>query len=799
LIGQTLGHYQILQELGVGGMGVVYLAQDMQLGRRVAVKLLPEASLSNPANRVRFEREAKIIASMSHPNIVTLYSIEEDREVRFLTMEAIDGKTLAQVIPLEGLAVEEILRLAVPLADAVAAAHDHGITHRDLKPGNIMVTAAGRVKVLDFGLAKLLTDDSTQLHGLAPETLTREGIVVGTLSYMAPEQLQGRAADARSDVFALGVVLFEMATGVRPFSGQNSADIITAVLRDPPPFVGRLKPDLPGPLSDVVMRCLEKAPDARFASAAEVRDALLAAQSKITSTTPLQQSTHRLLRRGRTHLRGIGLAAGILALVAAGFFAARGALRAPTQGSAAETTMAVPSLVVLPLGNFTGEAGYFVDGMTDGIISALARLGKLRVISRQSAMHYKGSSKLLPEIAQELGVGYCLEGTTQREHGEVQFSVKLIQPAPHEKLILARTFRRNEGEIQALHDEVALAVATSLQVEMSGSEARQLRRSRTVDPAAYEAYLQGSELIDRVTTAEGFRQGVALLERAVELEPQFAAGWAALADTLVIQGYLFSDPKEARARAELAVRQALEADPESGSAHIARGYLLHFYDWDWDAAASEYRRGLELNPGLALGHQRLWALLESQGRHQEAGGEIARALLLDPLSSNINANQAVHWMVIGDYDQARAQLDLAISRWPDDFAARLYRWQLLAVTNGTHGEVRMALREMLRTLGFAEMLPEFDRRDAAEGLRPAQLWAATHLAAAADKGRVPAAYVAELFQSVGDTASALTWLRRGLAERSPEMAFFTTSPRWRALRREPDYQAILAELKLPPI
>src|SRR5204863_2034970 len=283
MLDRTLGHFRILEKLGEGGMGVVYLAQDTRLQRNVALKLLPPAMAREPERLRRFEREAKVVASLNHPNIVTLFSVEEAENERFLTMEYVEGQTLDELVPSEGLETREVLRLGVQLADAVAAAHQRGITHRDLKPSNVMVTVEGRVKVLDFGLAKLFAEDSTQLHGLAPDNLTREGSIVGTLAYMSPERLQGRAADPRADVFALGVLLFEMATGARPFSGSNSAELISAVLRDQPPPLRRLKPNLLGSLGDVIMRCLEKNPETRLQAAGAVRDALEIASRELTS------------------------------------------------------------------------------------------------------------------------------------------------------------------------------------------------------------------------------------------------------------------------------------------------------------------------------------------------------------------------------------------------------------------------------------------------------------------------------------------------------------------------------------
>jgi TolB-like protein/Tfp pilus assembly protein PilF len=801
LIGRILGHYRIVEKLGEGGMGVVYLAHDTRLGRNVALKLLPKEALQNPDSLVRFEREAKVVAALSHPNIVTLYAVEEEQNIRFLTMELVDGKTLDQLIPATGLDSIELLRLAVPLADAVAAAHQRGITHRDLKPGNVMVTRDGRVKVLDFGLAKLFAEDSTQLHGLPNETLTREGRVVGTLAYMAPEQLQGKPLDARVDVFALGVVLFEMATGARPFQGQNSADLISAVLRDQPPQARRLKPDLPAGVGDVIMRCLEKAPDARYASAGEVRDALTQAQQQLASEEILRRANTRAtawvplgrwLGAGRAW-RWMAAAAGVGALAALGWLVAARP-RAERAAPAPAAATGPPAIVVLPLRNYTGEPEYFVDGVTDGVISALARISGVRVISRQSAMHYKGSTKLLPEIAKELHVDYILEGSVERAEDRVALSVSLLRADPEEQL-WSEKLERPAREVLALQAELARRVAGVTRVPMSAGESARLASTRAVSPEVYEFYLQGLFLTDQMTD-EGIRRGQTYFERAIELDPAFAPAHAALADSFAIQGYLYADPNAARAKAETLARKAMELDPDSAEAHATLAYIRHFFLWDWSVAESEYRRAIELNPNYAPARRRYWALLELLGRHQEAGREIRRALEIDPLSPNTNANMGMHWIAGNELPRALEQLDAGLKYWPDDGATKLYRWWALELMGRPSAERRQALRAMLQTMGYAAALPAFD---AAQPLGDGPMFhaVALEMARLAQSQRVLPTVVAELFLLGGDEANALAWLERGARDHSPDMAELPYHPRWRRELAKPAFAHLLGELHLP--
>ncbi len=785
-------------------MGVVYLAQDTRLGRSVALKLLPQEALANPDSRARFEREAKVVAALSHPNIVTLYAVEEDEDIRYLTMELVDGQTLDELTPRDGFDPQQLLRLAVPLADAVAAAHLRGISHRDLKPGNVMVTKDGRVKVLDFGLAKALADDKdTQLHGLPKETLTREGRVVGTLAYMAPEQLQGKPLDARVDVFALGVVLFEMATGSRPFQGQNSADLISSVLRDEPPQARRLKPELPAGVGDVIMRCLEKSPEARYASAAELRDALAAAQMDLASEEILRRASTRpsgwkmplagLVRRDRVW-GWAGAAAAVMALALGAWWLARRPAGEPGAAVAAAPAPATPAIVVLPLRNYTGEPEYFVDGVTDGVISALARLSGVRVISRQSAMHYKGSTKLLPEIARELRVDYILEGTVERSASAITLSVSLLRADPEEQLWSGQ-LSRPAPEVLGLHAELARAVAAAARFPVSPGEVTRLASARSVAPEVYEAYLRGNFLTDQMTE-QAFHDGQASFLRALELDPSFAPAYAALADNFAIEGYLFSDPKSALAKSEEYAKRAMALDPEGAEGHAALAYIHHFFHWDWAAAEREYERALELNPNYAPAHRRYWGLLELLGRHEEAGRQIRRAFEIDPLSPNTNANLAMHLIVVGQHNEALAKLDADLRRWPGDGPSLWYRWQLLELMSAPESERRAALRALLPGMGYPAAVPAFDATQASD-YRAQLLAVAKAMSDLAPTQRVLPTLAAELYLVGGDDASALGWLERGVASRSPDLAFFPIHPRWRGVLAKPGFAQVLSALHVP--
>ena len=440
MIGKTLSHYRVEAKLGAGGMGEVFRARDETLDRDVALKLLPEELASDPERLARFEREAKTLASLNHPNIVTIYEVGEAESVPFLAMELVDGRTLAEIIPQTGLPLEQIFALAVPLADALAAAHERGIVHRDLKSNNVMVGSDGRVKVLDFGLAKLrqrpVSEETTQLP---EEELTREGMIVGTLPYMAPEQIQGREADQRSDVFSLGVVLYEMATGKRPFRGESFADLASAILRDRPSRVTELREDLPGHLGRVIRRCLEKDPDRRYQTARDVRNELqdlageLAAEEIVREAMPVPVPTKRPRRSW------LAVAAVVAVVVVAAVIIGRNMLMEGGAGDAQTRAEQIRSLAVLPFDNLMNdpEQEYFVQGMHEALITDLSKVAAPRVISRTSAMRYMDTDKSIPEIARELDVDALIEGSVFRAEPSAS-----RLPMPETLHCLGRVFRR---------------------------------------------------------------------------------------------------------------------------------------------------------------------------------------------------------------------------------------------------------------------------------------------------------------------------------------------------------------------
>jgi TolB-like protein len=466
VLDRWLGNYRLLEKLGAGGMGEVFRAADSRLNRQVALKILSSGKTGRLHGLERFRREACAIAALNHPNIVTLYSVEEHEGTHFLTMELVHGRTLGSLIPEDGLPTSRLLEIAVPLAEALEAAHERGIVHRDLKPENVMVGHDGRVKVLDFGIAKSDTDGgATLVEGVQPDdaTLTGTGLILGTPSYMSPEQALGREIDPRTDLFSFGALLYEMATGRRPFRGDTASETVAALLRDDPPKPSSLNPAVPRELEDLIAQCLEKDVERRLPSARELRQRLQALSSRLSAPAlTFPADTGRL-----THLRRRWHAS-VPAFALTGCLALTMAFAAPRLAhlGAGHGTPGRPGLAVLPLGNFSQDPGYFADGMTDALIASLSDVQGVRVLSRQSVMRYRSSSESLPEIAGELGVDVILQGSVMRAGDRVRITVQLVRAEP-EQQIWARSYERGLGDVLALQQEVARAIRGEVQARLA--------------------------------------------------------------------------------------------------------------------------------------------------------------------------------------------------------------------------------------------------------------------------------------------------------------------------------------------
>ena len=643
--GTRLGPYEILAAIGAGGMGEVYKARDTRLDRTVAIKVLPAETFRDPTARTRLLREARTASKLNHPHICTIHDVGEADGQAYIAMELVEGRTLSARLAEEPLRADELLRYGLQLTEAVAHAHEHGVVHRDLKSANVVITPDGRVKVLDFGLARQLTrGDLAETTTQSALLLTEPGMVVGTLAYMPPEQLRGQAADARSDVWALGVMLYEMAAGERPFRGHTPFELSSAILSQAtPPLPSRV----PVELQAIVDHCLRKEPEQRYRRASEVHAALEAVQS---GTAPRRRSPPRWswLRR-----RWLPLAAAAIVVVAVAAGVVVGGLWRKLPAS--KTAPALHALAVLPLANLSGDPAqkYFVDGLTDALIDDLARLGgTLRVISRTSTEGYATAPKPIRQIARELGVDAVVEGSVAREGDRVRITATLIEAAT-ERRRWSEHYDRQITSILTLQADIARAVAQAIKGALSPAEDRTLARARTVNPQVYEAYLKGMFYLNQ-STPDALQKGMDYLHHAVETDPTDPLAYAGLADGYVELAHGAKPPPDALVRARAAARTAIELDGTLPQGMFALGAIKGYEDWDWPGGIAAMRRTIELNPSFAMAHYHLAWFLALQGQMPEAIAEHIKAREADPLNP-------LHTAWLGELYRWNGQDDLAIA------------------------------------------------------------------------------------------------------------------------------------------
>ncbi len=649
MIGQTLSQYRIVAELDRGGMGVVYRAEDVELGREVALKFLPEETSADGEAVERFQREARAAAALNHPNICTIHEIGQHQQRPFIVMELLEGQTLRQRIDGHPMPAASVVNIGLQIAAALAAAHAKGIVHRDIKPANVFVTVDGRVKVLDFGLAKLLPQLS---EDRTTDGLTGIGRVMGTLPYMAPEQVRAEEVDARSDVYALGCVLYEMATGRRPFLEGHSARLADDILHKPPDPPRQSSPDLSPRLESIILKCLEKKPDNRYASARQ----LAAELRRISASTPQSMlsiaDTLVHLPRAALSRRMVGWT-GLIALAALSVAMNLGGFRTWLRSRIAGGPPRVRSLAVLPLQNFSGDAEqeYLADGMTEALTTELSKIGALKVISRTSAMRYKDARKPLPEIARELGVDGVVEGSVLRVGERLRVTAQLIHAVTDHHL-WAESYDRRLTDILALQSDVARAIADRIEVKLTPAERSRLVRTRSVNPEAYELYLKGRYHLNKFTP-EGFEKGLAFLQQAVEKDPADPLAHAGLALGYSLLGH--ERLPDAFVRAGAAAKRALELGETLPETHLALAENKLYWDWDLEGAAAELRRALDLNPSLGQAHYDYSWYLEAVGRHDEAYAAMKRAIELDPLVPLFHAALGWQYWFASQHDAALAE------------------------------------------------------------------------------------------------------------------------------------------------
>jgi serine/threonine-protein kinase len=790
MIGQTLSHYRILEKIGVGGMGEVYLARDERLDRDVAVKLLPNSELVDPSARKRLRKEAAALSKLNHPNIETLLDFESVEGLEFLVVEYVAGVTLSEMLGKDLMPEKEIARLGAQLASGLAAAHAQQIVHRDLKPSNLRITPDGRLKILDFGIAKVLKPQH-EITGM--ETTTDSGTgkeaVVGTLPYMAPEQLQSEPADARTDIYAAGGVLYEMATGQRPFREEIASRLTDAILHQPvvPPRAinGRISPEL----ERIIVKCLEKWPENRYQSAQELEvDLRQLATPKTTSPLPPP-------RPGRTRWKMGGVAGALAIVLVAGLLLLNSwSLRDRLLGMGGHAQIA--SLAVLPLENLSGnpEQDYFADGMTDQLITDLAQIKALRVISRTSVMRYKGVKKPLPEVARALHVDAIVEGTVLRAGDQVRINAELIY-APTDKQLWTKSYQRDLTNVLKLQGDVADAIANEVRIAVTPQERERLAGAPPVVPAAYEAYLRGRYEWYKATEHDWLKARQ-YFEQAVQLDPNYAPAYAGLADYYWLTDEL--PPRMRMPKAKQYALKAVETAPNLAEAHTALGEVRFMADWDWPEAEREFKRALELDTGSLEAHLRYADYLSEMGRADEALAEVHKAQELDPLS--ISTQVMIGWTLYyaHRYDAAVQQCQKTLDLEPNSVNAHdCLGLSYLAkkMYENAIGECQKAAslsgNDLNRTVGLARAYALARNQAQANGVLIA--WQAR-----AHGGYVPPSFFAQVYVALEERKQGLTWLEKAYQERDPYLTRIKVDPAFDSVRSDPGFQVLIRRLGLQP-
>jgi serine/threonine protein kinase/Tfp pilus assembly protein PilF len=792
LSGTRLGPYEIEALIGAGGMGEVYRATDTRLNRDVAVKVLSSRLTAEPSAKQRFEREAHTASALNDPHICTIYDVGEHDGRQFLVMELLEGRTLKQYMDGRALPVEQVLKLGTQIASALQTAHGKGIIHRDLKPANIFVTQRGEIKVLDFGLAKLLPHAEQDVTlSLA---LTEPQAVLGTLPYMAPEQLRGENTDAGTDIWGLGTVLYEMATNQRPFREEMTPLLTDAILHQPPAPPRTLNGALPTELERIILKCLDKDPENRYQSAKELVVDLRRLSTPAFQSSGTLSATKPPSRPRTVRTLAYAAAAGVLALAAVLIAMNSGRWRERLLSLAASPR--IQSLAVLPLANLSHDPNqdYFADGMTEALIANLAQIKALHVISRTSVMHYKGSNESLPQIARDLNVDAVIEGTVQRSGDRVQVTAQLIQGQTDVHL-WAKTYDRNFQDVLVMQSELAQAIAGEVRTHLTPQEREHLAHVQPVNSDAYNAYLLGAYHANK-RNPEAIDKGIEYFQQAIRIDPKYAMAYAGLAQAYIerdIWGGLGIGKSGDQVRA--ATLKALELDADLAEAHVLLAHIHFQYDWDWQGAEAEFKRAFELNSNLAGSYLGYAFYLQAMGHHQEALASAHRAVQLDPLSpANITDEGRIFYRArqyekaIALYKQA-LELDPgylpALSRIADayeqlgKFDEALASAQKLINGAGDHRLDRRSLARIYARMGR--------RREAMEIVQAIERDGALGGAEFA---------LAAIYSALGDRDHAIAALERGVQQRSV-LAVVFRDPQLDPLRSDPRFQQLMRRAGLP--
>lgn len=763
---ESISHYRILRKLGEGGMGEVYLAEDTRLGRQIALKVLPASYQYDPERRTRFLIEARAASALRSPNIAAIYDIGEHDGAMFIAMEYVDGEVLSLHIGRRTMPTSKVIDIARQIADTLDEAHVLGIIHRDIKSSNLMVTERGLVKMLDFGLAKMVRPEASggQTDPTVPlGAQTAFGIVMGTVSYMSPEQALGHKIDTRSDIFSLGVVMYEMLTGRLPFEGASTTEIIDSIIHKEPIAIARFNYDVPPELERITRKCLEKDRERRYQTAREVSTDLRNLRRHSDSSAT-----------GRTSAAGKSQAA-----------------------RRARSRKAIDSLAILPLVNASedADAEYLSDGITESIINSLSQLPKLRVMARSTVFRYKGGEVDPQVVGHELGVRAVLTGRLIGRGDLLIIKVELAD-ADDGSHLWGEQYSRKLSDIFTIEEEISREISEKLRLKLSGAEKKQLAKRYTENTEAYQLYLKGRFYWNK-RTEEGLRKGIEYFNQAIDSDPGYALAHAGLADSYnILASYSAVAPKDAFPIAKAAATRALELDGELAEAHASLAFAKFGYDWKWAESEREFKRSLKLNPGYAMAHNWYAVTVVAQGRFDEAFDQIKRALDLDPLSLPINTNAGWLLHLARRYDEAIEQYQKTIEL-DESFGLAHRRLGQTYEQTQMYNEAVIEFQKALKLSGEdSELLSARGHFHAAIGERDKADEVIALLEERAKTSYVPAYLVARVYLGFGDNDRVFEWLDKARDERYGYLAYLNIDPVFDSIRSDARFAELVRRVGL---
>ncbi len=790
-----VAHYKVLERLGAGGMGVVYLAQDTKLGRKVALKLLPAEFSRDKERLVRFEQEARAISALNHPNILTIYEIGLAEVGHFIATEFVEGETLRQLLSRSRLEFPRILDIGIQASEALAAAHDAGIVHRDIKPENIMIRRDGYVKVLDFGLAKPVPqreagDEAPTFAG----TVTSPGIIMGTVNYMSPEQGRGQRVDPRTDIFSLGIVIYEMIAGKPPFQGATSSDTLAAILlRDPPPL-DDCTPGIPGEFKQILARALAKNRDDRYSAADELMSDLKALRQKLAVEAEMSRSNPRVAVMSES--KSIPFQPRQASAAASGSIA-------PISGRTAThrwRSIPVDSIAVLPWENDSSDPNteYLSDGITESIIDNLAQLPKLRVMARSTVFRYKGRLADPLAIGNELNVRAVLTGRIRQLGDNLVVKTELVDIDDGSRL-WGEQYRRKFADIFAIEEEISREISQNLRLKLSGEDKKRLARRPTGSSKAYDLFLKGRFHWNRRTGAD-LLKSIEYYRQAIEADPAYALAHVGLAESNVLLAwfaFVLCPPQEAMPRAKASALRALELDPMLAQAHVSLALVRLLYDWDWTGAEDEFKKAIALNPNYSTAYHWYPILLTGAGRFDEALSSIDQALELEPMSLMISATRGWILLYAKRYQEASEQFRKTIAmNWA--FCSAHWLQGFVHEALGLSGEAIAEFREALRLDQTPAVLSSLGHTFGIAHRDAEARAALENLNRMSHERYIPPESRALVHVGLSEYDLAFEWLEKALDERSSYLILIKVDPRLDPLRADPRFSHIVEAVGLNP-